>query len=358
MVLMMAENELDPVFDSLAPVIALTHALSDGWMPLATMAKCVKTAQLEQRDSTRPWTAAKGPFGAPVATLKRMQWTVLEHGPFLWCMHDGRIVDPRRVCPHSMHILLKRTARAWQWRRAALHEGWSCRSTCARSSLTGSGPSERKYRAARTLSPLCALCGSEEGSLTHRHFAVSKCQTASQAARRAPCGSTSLCHRARCYQPSKSEHQGTLCPAKPAGQVTAACSQEWSTATASAYEGQDADLCVAGWGLAANAGAGQPVAVCGTLPFLIQDVDGAELVGVFMFLRIAQAPAQYVTDSSLVEEGVDQRGRKATEASTSAWADLWRDVRREIEAWGGLGDTLSVRKVDGTHYVLKRCWLV
>ena len=141
MVLIMAGNELDPVFDSLAPVIALTHALWDGWMPLATMAKCIKTAQLEQRDSTRPWTAAKGPFGAPVATLKRMQWTVLEHGPFLWCMHDGRIVDPRRVCPHSMHILLKRTARAWQWRRAALHEGWSCRSTCARSSLTGSGPS-------------------------------------------------------------------------------------------------------------------------------------------------------------------------------------------------------------------------
>ena len=60
MVLMMSGNELDPVFDSLAPVIALTHALWDGWMPLATMAKCVKTAQLEQRDSTRPWTALKG----------------------------------------------------------------------------------------------------------------------------------------------------------------------------------------------------------------------------------------------------------------------------------------------------------
>ena len=28
----------------------------------------------------------------------------------------------------------------------------------------------RKYRAARTLSPLCALCGNEEGSLVHRHF--------------------------------------------------------------------------------------------------------------------------------------------------------------------------------------------
>ena len=61
----------------------------------------------------------------------------------------------------------------------------------------------------------------------------------------------------------------------------------------SAYEGQDADLCVAGWGLVANAGTGQPVTVSGTLPFLIQDVDGAELFGLYMFLRIAHAPAQY-----------------------------------------------------------------
>ena len=51
-----------------------------------------------------------------------------------------------------------------------------------------------------------------------------------------------------------------------------------------------------------------------------------------MFLRIAHAPAQYATDSSFVEHGVNQRGRKATEASTSAWADLWRDVWCEINA--------------------------
>ena len=44
MVLMMTGDELDPVFDSLAPVIVLTRALWDGWMPKATMAKCVRTA--------------------------------------------------------------------------------------------------------------------------------------------------------------------------------------------------------------------------------------------------------------------------------------------------------------------------
>ena len=122
MVLMMAGNELDPLFDFLAPVIALTHPLWDGWMPLATLAKCVKTGQLEERDSTPPRTTVKGPFGAAAATLKRMQWTICEHDPFLWCMHDGRIVDPRRVYRHSMHILLKKAARAWQWRRVVFHE--------------------------------------------------------------------------------------------------------------------------------------------------------------------------------------------------------------------------------------------
>ena len=100
-VLMTAGDQLDPVFDSLAPVVALTHALWDGWMPQATMAKCDSKAQAEQRDNARPWTTVKGPFGAAVATLKRLQWVILEHDPFLWCMQDGRIVDPRRVCSSS-----------------------------------------------------------------------------------------------------------------------------------------------------------------------------------------------------------------------------------------------------------------
>ena len=66
----------------------------------------------------------------------------------------------------------------------------------------------------------------------------------------------------------------------------------------SANEGQEADLCVAGLGLVANAVSGHPVTVSRALPFLIQDVDGVELFGLFMFLRSAHALAQYVTDSS------------------------------------------------------------
>ena len=142
MVSMTAGNELDPVSDSLAPVIALTRALWSGWMPRGTLAKCIKAAQTQQR---------------------RMQWTILEHDPFLWCMHDGRTVDPRKVCPHSKHFLLKQAARAWQLRRGALHEGYegldrgavfapllatlhsprlgTLEQAYLRSVLTGSGPS-------------------------------------------------------------------------------------------------------------------------------------------------------------------------------------------------------------------------
>ena len=61
----------------------------------------------------------------------------------------------------------------------------------------------------------------------------------------------------------------------------------------------------AGWGHAP----GSPVSVSGTLLFLIQDVDGVKVFGLFMFLRIARAPAQNVTDRSFVEQGVNQRGR-------------------------------------------------
>ena len=76
----------------------------------------------------------------------------------------------------------------------------------------------------------------------------------------------------------------------------------------------------------------------------IQDVNGAEVFALFMFVRIAGALAQYAMDSSFVEQGVNQRG----EASTSAWADLWRDVWREIDACRSMGDSLSVCKVK-TH---------
>ena len=87
--------------------------------------------------------------------------------------------------------------------------------------------------------------------------------------------------------------------------------------------------------LSVGACVGLRVSAGGTLPFLIQGVDETELFGLFMFFRIAQAPAQCDMDSSSVEQGANQRGRAATESSTSARADLWRDVLREVGAWSG-----------------------
>ena len=74
------------------------------------MVRCYKVAQQEQRDSVLSWAAVKYPFGAAVATVRRMQWTILEHDPFLWCMHDTRIVDLRTVCLYSENILLREAA--------------------------------------------------------------------------------------------------------------------------------------------------------------------------------------------------------------------------------------------------------
>ena len=83
MVLMMAGDELDPVFDPLASVNALAHALWDGWMPQATMAK---SRSLDRRERSVRCGCCD--------PQTHVQWTILEHDPFLWCMHDGRIVDP------------------------------------------------------------------------------------------------------------------------------------------------------------------------------------------------------------------------------------------------------------------------
>ena len=70
-------------------------------MPPATMAECIKAAQNEQRDNTRPWAAVQGPFGAVVATLKRLQRTVVAAVCALW---------QRRRKPDSQALALLRSA--------------------------------------------------------------------------------------------------------------------------------------------------------------------------------------------------------------------------------------------------------
>ena len=72
--------------------------------------------------------------------------------------------------------------------------------------------------------------------------------------------------------------------------------------------------------------------VSATLPCHVQDVEG--FFALCTFLRVARAPGQ------CVQPGVNQRGR-ATTVSLAAWADLWHDVWKEMDAWSGLGDHLG-----------------
>ena len=153
-----------------------------------------------------------------------MQWTILEHDFFFGCIHGVRVVEPRRTCPHSVHILLKGAAIAWQWRRVALHEGYE---GCARRTpavenahlrsavVGGQWPQLRKYLSARTLSPPCALYGSEENSLVHRHFRCPESQGHAKAhSTRQPnqgsCGSMSHLQRERCCWRPVDTRQGAL----------------------------------------------------------------------------------------------------------------------------------------------------
>ena len=249
----------------MAPVIALTHALWDGWMPVATLAKCVKTAQIEQRDSARTLATVKRPFSAVVATVKRMQRMIFQNDPFLWCMHHNRIVDPRRVCPHSMHILPKKAARAWQWRRDALHEGYEgldCGAVVAPllAALYGprlSAPEQaflrsvvvdgqwtqlRKHLDDQSTLAMCTVrqgrkqlfrCsevpdGEPSDVLGPFHSAAQFCRLWEHESFASRALLPALIGRPPGY---------TVLSAKPVGRVTAACSQEWSTAMANLSKG-------------------------------------------------------------------------------------------------------------------------
>ena len=64
-----------------------------------------------------------------------------------------------------------------------------------------------------------------------------------------------------------------------------------------------------------------------------------------MFLRIGRAPAQYVTDSSFVEQGVNQRGRKQPGRRGRTFGAASGVKSLSGQGGRGLGDDLSVRKV-------------
>ena len=207
--------------------------------------------------------------------MKRMRCAILENDPFL-CMPGRRAVNPR-TCPRSMHILLKRCKHG---------NGGAVFAVLLRAAASPRMTMQEQARAASTLCPQCSLYVSEKGNLVHRHFphgpsrqVVKHESFAARALRLAPNGSHTVPFELR-RKGDRSLFTGVV------------------YSDGSACDEQDPALCVVSWGLVANTGAGDPVTVLGALPFLIQDVNGAELIGLFMFPRIARATAQYVTDSS------------------------------------------------------------
>ena len=155
----------------------------------------------------------------------------------------------------------------------------------------------------------------------------------------------SLLLRAACCRPLPGRPAGYTVPYETRWQGDRGTITGTVYGDGSAHEGQDVELCIAGWGLVANAGTANPTMVSGTLPTSSRTLMAQSSSPFSCSCAWRARRRQYVTDSSFVEYGVNKRGRAATVASSAAWADLWRDVWREIDAWGGLGDSLSVRKV-------------
>ena len=100
-----AGNELDPVYDSLAPVITLTARAVVGHLDAACHhgQVCPNRSSSTMRDLG---LHVKGPDGPAVATLKRMQWTILEHDPFLCCMNMSTPLLACRGCPQKNLLVL------------------------------------------------------------------------------------------------------------------------------------------------------------------------------------------------------------------------------------------------------------
>ena len=155
------------------------------------------------------------------------------------------------------------------------------------------------------------------------------------AAAQSDCGNTSRLERARCYQPSKGDRQTT-----PPNETRWTGDRRLFTGV---VYGDGSAFEVETWTCAWQFGvrwrtrhwtarhrvwnAAVPHSRCRW---------GRALRAVCSCSCALRVPAQCVTDSSFVEQGVNQRGRKATVACACSWADLWRDVWCEIDAWRGL----------------------
>ena len=281
-------SDVDPVYDAFVPVVALTHTSWERWMPPARSPSAEWSLSNRTAGQTRSPSRCRS-----VATLNRMQWTIIENDPFVCCMHDGSVVEhnARTACTHSssnqrklgsggaprhtkaMDAYLRRCFRAtatracqcaWDSPEKRFLASGRCRWTVA---AVVEAPSSKDAHA-----PVCALCGNEDGSSFRGTFSARNplvqprrtCQALS--ARRpneARYGNMSRSQRGRCSVRSTTAQWSSR---YSAGKAIETCSLESCTAMARRRKGRTQNC----------AGTGEPAPVSGSM-------------ALFMFLRIARA---------------------------------------------------------------------
>ena len=108
---------------------------------------------------------------------------------------------------------------------------------------------------------------------------------------------------------------------------------------------QDADLCVARWGLVANTGAGQPVSVSKTLPFFIQDADGAMLLASSCSFVSRTRRRSTARTAVLSSKALTNAGEQPTRPARRHGRTCGVTFGGKLMLGRGLGDNLSARKV-------------
>ena len=165
------------------------------------------------------------------------------------------------------------------------------------------------------------------------------CQALSKRAQVSP-GKTSRLRRGRYSQRSTGAGEGTRCPSSFVGEAIGTCLLPSSTTTDRPTNGRTHGQ------LGAGGKRDFQNFLCPKMWMERTSSFSASSFG-------SQASPKYVTDSSFVELGVCQWRRTSTVAVSVAWAGLWRDVSRELDAWVGLKEHLSVK----AHKPLRLCTL-
>ena len=78
------------------------------------------TSALVVSAAARPWAAVRGPAGAVVATLRRIDWPA--RSSRVWVTDQGVVMDFLHTSPSSLTVLVDRATERWlhlRWARAA-----------------------------------------------------------------------------------------------------------------------------------------------------------------------------------------------------------------------------------------------